>query len=297
MSTPRQFTIDELQRYVNDTADLTLRAAIETAANDDPSLADRIANLDPWRDVVGPVVDAVPITTDSEQMVQALTNAASTHAAAQAKATLLKTVLPAGLAVALAAGLLGAYVMLAVKPDTQAPVPPVIEQPQPKPVETKPAGDAPPQDLVAQAKPTWLNAVADYVKLMTPKTFASQESPEELQAALAAFDAELGVEARKLINSVPELKLQRAELLQLNGRPLGQLAFLDADNNVIAICVISRKARPEGLAENTVSAPKEAELQGLNIVSWDHNTHGYLVIGKTTPATLGAMAEKLMQKI
>jgi hypothetical protein len=297
MNTSRHFTTDELQRYVNDTADLSLRAAIETAANDDPSLADRIAALDPWTDVVGPSVQSLPMTADVEQMAQAYASAASTHAAAQAKATLLKTVLPVGFAVALAVGALGAYVMSSQRSESPTPTPQMIEQPQPMPAETKPAGEAPPQDLVAQAKPTWLNAVADYVKLMTPKTFAVQESQDQLQSDLAAFDAELGIAARHLIDSVPELKFQRAEILQLNGRPLGQLAFLDADNNVIAICVISRKARPEGLAENTVSALKETELQGLNIVTWDHNTHGYLVIGKTAPAALKAMAEKLSLKI
>jgi hypothetical protein len=61
------FSNAELQSYVNDTAALELRAAIENAANIDPTLADRIAAIDPWMNTVASAVDALPITAQTAQ--------------------------------------------------------------------------------------------------------------------------------------------------------------------------------------------------------------------------------------
>jgi hypothetical protein len=291
----KTFSAAELQSYVNDTANMELRAAIEAAANENPMLAEQIAAFDPWSGAVAEAVEHVQL---SPSLAQTYADAATQQAASWAKSMILKVVLPVAGATILAALLVGGYFFTAES--RKEPPLSIQQQPAPaetKPVELKPAGESTPQDLVAQAKPTWLNAVADYVQLMTPKTFATPLPEAEMRKALALLDAELGEPVSGMVARIPELELRRAEILQFNGMPLGQLAFLDAQGEVVAFCIMARKARPANLPENTVSDLKQSAKQGLNIVSWDHNSHAYLVIGKSKPGELLSLAKKLSKSI
>jgi anti-sigma factor RsiW len=301
-----QFSDVQLESYLNGSADAGLRQAIEASASTDPALADRLMALDPWASVVAEAVAAIPVSADVARLTQVYGNAQAMHAAAAFKAKILKIAVPAGVAIAVAGAILGG---LWTSPRDETPAPerkpqPVQQAPAPMPVPAVPHQDVKANDLVASSdgtahgpatQPPWFSSVADYVRMMTPKTFASApRTQQQLAAELAAFDGEIGVESGRILALVPELKLQRAEVLYLHGHSLGQLAFLDAKGEVVAICVIARTSRPRGLAENTVSPFKEATLHGLNIVSWDKDLHGYLVIGKNSPEALKALASQLL---
>jgi anti-sigma factor RsiW len=297
------FSDAQLQSYLDGSADASLRQAIEASASADPGLADRLLALDPWTGVVAEAVAAVPVSADMARLTQAYGNAQALQATAAFKAKILKIAVPAGLAIAVAGAILGG--LWASSPgETPAPEPKVLPAPQPTPVPMAPHGDMKADDLIASAggsgqappgEPPWFSSVADYVRMMTPKTFTSAPLTQaQLAAQLAAFDGEIGVESGKILAQVPGFKLQRADVLLLHGHPVGQLAFLDQQGEVVAICVIARTARPEGLAENAVSPFRETTLHGLNIVSWNKNLHGYLVIGKTPPKALKALASQLL---
>ncbi len=301
-----QFNDTQLRSYLDGSAEAGVARAIEAAASADPALADRLIALDPWSGMVAEAVAAVPVSADIARAAQAYGNAQALQATAAVKAKILKIAIPAGLAIAVAGAILGGL-WASSGPETPPPerkAQPVQQAPAPKPVPAVPNKDIKGNDLVASAdgmahgpvkEPPWFSSVADYVRMLTPKTFESAPPTQaQLAAQLAAFDGEIGVESARILAQVPGFKLQRAEVLLLHGHPVGQLAFLDAQGEVVAICVIARTQRPKGLAENAVSPLREATLHDLNIVSWDKNLHGYLVIGKTAPAALKALASQLL---
>jgi hypothetical protein len=284
----------DLKSYVEGSAPEELQMAILKAVDADENLAERIAALDPWAGAVKGAVQALPIDQDIGRISAALVNAvARTGGSVPPRSSGDRTgwaiLASVGALAAILAGIVAWSIMSA---DKAAPPAPPVQQPKPATEPPKPAGPQP--DLIAGqpvSPPSWLQAVADYVKLMTPQTLSlAAQNPEQLERSLAAANSASGLKLESLVQRFPDLKLQRAEILELNGRPLVQLAFLDAANEVVAICVLTRKARPDGLPENTRSPLKSAALANLNVVSWDYNTHGFLVIGKATDNALRQLA-------
>jgi hypothetical protein len=287
----RIFSQNELQQYLAGTAAPSLASAIERAADIDPSIAERIAALDPWAVPVREAAQSFPIGNGDARAQEAFERAAAETSPASAEIVVPRSNpnvwYLAGVAVLSALAAWGATRLVMDQP-SPAPTPVKIETPQPKP-----PGQTD-QTPVAAKDPTWRDAVASYVRLMTPETLTSTALTAEQQTAgLAAAAKHVGVDVGNIVARVPDLKFQRAEVLTLNGRPLVQLAFLDQANQVVAICVLSRKAKPESLPADTVSQPKPEAVSGQNIVSWDYNTHGFLVIGKDAPEKIMAIAQKI----
>lgn len=140
-------------------------------------------------------------------------------------------------------------------------------------------------------RPPWLEAAAGYVRLFTAQTFAAApHAPEQRAAALAALSRAAALDLAPLA-ALPELRFQRAELLQLNGRPLGLLAYLDATGAPLAVCILVRPALPAGAPPPAAPVFVQDTAGGLNLVHWDVQPYGFLVIGPQDPAVLRATAE------
>jgi anti-sigma factor RsiW len=157
----------------------------------------------------------------------------------------------------------------------------------------------PPETSVAIAPPpkppAWLEVVANYVRLMGPQTFATtRQTRKQLNAALAAATDRVGTDLSSVVRKVPELRLQRVDLLALNGAPLVQLAFLDTQGRHVAICVIRRPAAAAVPAKRGEAAQaKSTSLYGLNLLHWDRDRNGFLVIGGVGPEELARIAGRL----
>jgi anti-sigma factor RsiW len=136
----------------------------------------------------------------------------------------------------------------------------------------------------------WRDAVADYVALYTPETFAlAPTDPEAHAPRLAQVGEGLGLDLTPDAVAIPGLSLRGATLFHYDGKPLGQVAYLSTEFGPVAFCII-RNGRPDaGLTFE--------ERHGLNVVFWNAGGLGYLVIGTVPQAPLEAMAATLSARI
>jgi anti-sigma factor RsiW len=137
--------------------------------------------------------------------------------------------------------------------------------------------------------------VANYVRLFAPETFAAaQLSQANRLRTLAALGEKTGLDLSPLA-ALPGLKFQRAEVLQLKGRPLGQVAYLDEANQIVMVCILVRPKPPAGQTPPAQPlAFKEEAIDDLRIVHWDVQPFGYLVIGRGEYEILRAHARNVV---
>jgi len=132
-----------------------------------------------------------------------------------------------------------------------------------------------------QEEDTWRAAVADYMELYTAETFAESDA-STLQKQLTALSDGLKLKLDPGALVIAGLAPRRAEILQYDGAPLGQIGYVDADRP-IALCIID-DGEPD-------SGQSVAERDGLSLVFWAKGGRGYLAIGKAPAARLAAFAE------
>ncbi len=136
----------------------------------------------------------------------------------------------------------------------------------------------------------WRQAVAGYVALYTSQSLAAVPEDERARAAeLAGVAAGLGVPLAPDRVDVPGASLRRAQLLQYDGKPLGQLAYLDPAYGPMAFCLI-RNGKPD--------APLKTETRGgFNVVFWAEAGIGYMLIARAPLDALVPRAETLASRI
>lgn len=282
-----------IRRYLDGRATARERAEIEAAAADEAFSA-RLMALDPLGAALAPGFEALLAEAPAERLAAGLARAARPPGRGR---TALRVALAIAAAVLLfAAGLATALFVL---PREVAPPAPIVtaEAPAPPPApDPPPPPPKPPEPPAPPPRPAWLEAVAGYVRLFSGDTFrAAPMTRAARQTALAAAERATGADLGALVRAVPDLRLQRVDLLALNGRPLAQLAFLDREERIVAICVLSRpeaaRVAPERAAE--ARRPRAERIHGLDIVTWDADRFGFLVIGGGGAAGIEALALRL----
>jgi anti-sigma factor RsiW len=142
---------------------------------------------------------------------------------------------------------------------------------------------------VAEA-PNWRQAVAEYMGFMTTDTLAViPDNPIQLADELSAVGGKIAVDLTPERLALPDAALKRATLYEFRGKPLAQLAYLSPADGTVAFCIIAN-----GKPDAAVAAE---EREGFNIVFWNRNGLGYMLIGKAAPATLEAYADDLKAKV
>ena len=143
--------------------------------------------------------------------------------------------------------------------------------------------------LPATGQP-WHRQVAAYQVLYTTQTISMIASePSELEEQFAVLDAALSIDFdQSSLTDVKGLDLLRAQLLGLDGAPLGQIVFADHLGRPVALCLMSGPGRAP-LDDN--------ELSGLNTISWGSQTHQFLLVGPVPKTELQAWAEALQLKV
>lgn len=136
----------------------------------------------------------------------------------------------------------------------------------------------------------WRNVVAEYLTLYTNDTLADVTSDPDAQARqLRTVGERLGVNLPASAVLLPGVDFKRAQLLQYDGKPLGQIAFLDPVHGPVALCIVPSK---RGARE-----PQVEERYGMNVVYWSDDGHGYMLVGHSPPDQLNAMAERFRSAI
>ncbi len=131
----------------------------------------------------------------------------------------------------------------------------------------------------------WRAVVAEYVALYTADTLADLPSDGQSQAQeLRNVGSKLGISLPVEAVTLPGIPLKRAQILEYDGRPLGQLAYLDPVHGPLALCIVqsSKGAKP----------PQTEQRRGMNVIFWADDAHGFMLIGRNPVDQLSALTEK-----
>jgi anti-sigma factor RsiW len=132
----------------------------------------------------------------------------------------------------------------------------------------------------------WRQSVTEYMALFTQETFGQTPSPrlgEELAALSQRLDTPLDGDRLK----VDDLSPRRAELLQYEGAPLGQIGYVDGATPV-AFCILR-----DGEADAAFAASSQ---DGFAVASWAQGGRGFMLIGKIPLERLTTLARALKDK-
>ncbi len=144
-------------------------------------------------------------------------------------------------------------------------------------------------EQVAAAKPGWVATVASYQSLYTTETLSgSPQDPAASQAILARAETELGVDLSGALN-IEGLTFKRVQLLAIDGAPLIQMAYLDAQGQPFAFCLTMRDAEDRG--------NKTGMSWDLATSSWIEDGVGYVLVGGQDTDRVGEIAARFQSVI
>ncbi len=283
-----RFTDADLLAYLNGELDTETHAQIEAALEEDRDLEARLLRLDPLAPPLEQASDALAAVTPSSDDLEPLLDSAVETVDLEHRGSISPEwwLMAASIIIAFA---LGVFIDEIIREETgpvitaERPVPPPsVSEPTPEPAKPEPA----------PAKRGWKKAVADYAELYGRSTFVNEE-PSEAQIAsdLAHVERELGLPLPQSDLTVEGYRLARAEILNFNGMPLAQIAYLGESGEPILLCIIkSPKAATE-------KPPAPAAINDLNLIGWDKDGFGYVVIGKTEPDQIKALSDVLYSRL
>jgi anti-sigma factor RsiW len=141
-----------------------------------------------------------------------------------------------------------------------------------------------PQQVAEQA-PGWREAAARYVALFSKETLEGMPAySAEKRVNLAKAENALGLELTESRVTAPDLDFRGTQLLNFNGKPLAQIAYLHDGQKPVALCIIKT-------ADET-APPENESRHGLNVVHWVEGGYGYMVIGDVPEDELNRIAER-----
>jgi anti-sigma factor RsiW len=249
---------EELTAYLDGELDADARTALDRRLAEEPALHARLAQLDaglPPADAFDLLLDAAP----AGRLEAILVAAEAPVPARPARGVFLRAI-AAAIALVVLGGAIGFLLARSVAP------------------------------VEIAATPNWRDAVADYVALYTPETFAlAPVDPEAYAPRLKAVGDGLGLTLAPQTVALPGLDLKGALLFKYEGKPLGQVAYLSTEYGPVAFCIIRNGRDDAPLAFE--------ERQGMNVAFWNTGGLGYLVIGAVPRARLETFAETLSGRI
>ena len=136
----------------------------------------------------------------------------------------------------------------------------------------------------------WRAVVAEYISLYTPETLAGPVPSADVQSAqLARLDENLGLKLSPEQVSLPDIDFKRAQILQYDGKPLAQIAYLDPQTGPMALCIVASGVGPK--------APDIEGRKGMNVVYWSNATHAFMLIGHAPVDRMTEIADAVRSKI
>jgi anti-sigma factor RsiW len=129
----------------------------------------------------------------------------------------------------------------------------------------------------------WREAAARYVSLFSKETLEGMPTdPQQRQANLKQIETSLGLSLSGERIASASLSFEGSQLLQIEGKPLAQIAYLRDGRTPVALC-ITRTAMP-------TAGPATEQRYGLNVVHWVANGYGFMVLGKVPESDLAKIA-------
>jgi anti-sigma factor RsiW len=143
----------------------------------------------------------------------------------------------------------------------------------------------------AEGNAHWRTAVAEYLKLYTPQTLAviSADAAQRAQE-LALVQSGLALPGlRPEAVALPGIALKQAQLLQYDGKALGQILYLDARYGPTALCIMQSSL--------PAAAVETEERRGLNVAFWSVAGHAFMLIGRQPADQLATLAQSIAQRL
>ncbi|MDA7947397.1 MAG: hypothetical protein MPJ78_07955 [Hyphomicrobiaceae bacterium] len=139
-------------------------------------------------------------------------------------------------------------------------------------------------------KKGWRAAVAEYQSLFITQTLENTGKDAQQRAeGMRAVSEYLGLDLTAEKVTVGPLQLKRANVLKFGGKKLVQVAYLADGKTPVSFCIIKGKRKPHDL--------KQEQRLGLNIVYWDSDDFGFMVIGDVPKSELDRIARTLQQRV
>lgn len=142
---------------------------------------------------------------------------------------------------------------------------------------------------VAVTEP-WVAAVADYQVLYGRETLTQPDAtPDDWRNTELRLGHQLGRDVRIPDFSAHGLAFKRGQLLEFDGQPLIQLAYLPHTGKPIAYCII---ATPQ-----SDSPPTAGNAHGLSYVHWRRGGLAFVVIGEAEENRLRALVDAALHAL
>jgi hypothetical protein len=136
----------------------------------------------------------------------------------------------------------------------------------------------------------WRQVVSEYLSLYTTETLASiPDNAAVREQELSSVGAKTGLTLALQKIALPELSFKRAQLLQYEGKRLGQIAYLDPESGPIALCFIASDLPDSKL--------QMEQRQGFNVVYWSRGRYSFMLIGRTPARRLQKLASELFEQL
>ena len=253
MTSVEPVTDGELVAYQDDELDPKRRREIDALLAGDEGLQHRLAALDIDQIAIKAAFDAVAVTAPVEE-IRALLDRQSLRLQSGRRSRWYWPRVAAGFL--LGAGL-GYAASLAIDDDTDQ---------------------------------SWHDAVANYQSLYVTETLAALPTdPKSERSVVAAVAARLGLSVTPEALEVRGLGLKRAQLLQFEGRALGQFAYLASNGAPVSFCATRTR--------DADSSIRTGRFHGLAAAFWNKGGFGFMVIGSAPIEVLRGAAASLATRI
>lgn len=270
-------TIDQMDA-LSDIFDMGAKDMI--AAAPDPFAAQTTAEVE----TTPPAPETTPAPSPAKGLSAPPRPAARTDARAAPARGRLAGLIPLALtaAAALVAGI-AIGPLVSPSPGTQ-----VADAPAPAPAPTPL-----PVPAAAPEAPGWRMSVAIYQRLYSEATFASAPVAPEANFATWNNAAPLFSLEPNVVNLPDGLELKRIQLLEVNGRPLLQIAFVVEGGRTVSLCIFPRGDGGGPPAPELVTG----EILDLNTVDWQDANNAFLLIGDADTAPMVEIAQSLADQL
>lgn len=145
-------------------------------------------------------------------------------------------------------------------------------------------------ETIAERELSWREEAAGYVALFSKDTLAgmpTDNATRQLNLSRVATALGLDLSGEKIAN--PALSFKGTQLLQFEGRPLAQIAYLYGNDTPVALCIIK--------SSNPPRPPAEEKRYGLNSVHWVAGGYGFVVLGKVPEPELRQISETFRARL
>ncbi len=132
--------------------------------------------------------------------------------------------------------------------------------------------------------------VAEYLALYTADSLLHASADLDERASQLQFAGQrLGLPLDPFAMNLGNLQMRRTQMLEYDGKPLGQILYLDPAHGPVALCI---------LATSSGTRPMRRERRsGLNLVYWSSETHSFVMAARNPMEDLKARADEIRDEL